>query len=138
MRHVLEGAAFGPVADQDMAAACRAGLWLAFDFLDESHRISQELDTVEGSYWHALMHPREPDYSNSKYWFRRVGAHPVYELLREQAARLGWTAWDAMAFVDLCEANADEGAPRQQLCREVQQAEWGLLFDFCYRRAVGA
>jgi hypothetical protein len=37
-----------------MATACRAGLWLAFDCLDESRRISQELHTEEGSYWRVL------------------------------------------------------------------------------------
>src|SRR5262245_45470401 len=58
--------------------ACLSGLWLAFDFLDEAHVICQDLDTPEGSYWHALMHRREPDYPNSKYWFRRVGTHPIF------------------------------------------------------------
>ena len=38
------------------ASACLAGLWLYHDYLAESHAISQDLDTVEGSYWHALMH----------------------------------------------------------------------------------
>jgi hypothetical protein len=49
----LDDAAFGRVADRDMAACCRSGLWLAFNFLDESHRISQDIDTPTGSYWHA-------------------------------------------------------------------------------------
>jgi hypothetical protein len=59
--------AFAPhrVRDRDAAAACLAGLWLYHDFLDESHTISQGLHTPEGSYWHALMHRREPDFSNS-------------------------------------------------------------------------
>jgi hypothetical protein len=58
--------AFAPftVRDRRMADACRAGLWLLFDFLDEAHQISQELHTPEGSYWHALVHWREPDHSN--------------------------------------------------------------------------
>src|SRR5947209_3342922 len=52
----LNEEAFAPwrVVDRDMAAACRAGLWLAFGYLDESHTISQELHTAEGSYWHVL------------------------------------------------------------------------------------
>ena len=70
-----------PVRDRDMAAACLAGLWLYHDFLDESHEISQTLLTPSGSYWHGLMHRREPDFSNAKYWFRRVGDHPVFEPL---------------------------------------------------------
>ena len=30
-----------PVADSQMAACCLAGLWLWYDYLDESHSISQ-------------------------------------------------------------------------------------------------
>src|SRR5579884_3956805 len=80
--------AFPPGAERDLAASCRAGLWLAFGFLDESHKISQDLHTAEGSYWHALMHRREPDFWNSKYWFRQVGAHPVFADLAKAAAEL--------------------------------------------------
>jgi len=54
------------VRDRDLAAACRAGLWLHHDFLDESHAISQGIETAEGSYWHALMHRREGDFGNPK------------------------------------------------------------------------
>src|SRR5262249_57161573 len=63
-----DGSAFAPalVRDRDMAAACRAGLWLYHNFLDESHAISQELTTTTGSYWHALMHRREPGFDNAK------------------------------------------------------------------------
>src|SRR5437868_2895832 len=53
-----------PIRDQDMANGCLAGLWLYHDYLDESHRISQEIETQTGSYWHGLMHRREPDFSN--------------------------------------------------------------------------
>jgi hypothetical protein len=137
-----------PVRDRSMADACRAGLWLYHDFLDESHAISQELHSAEGSYWHAVLHRREPDYSNSKYWFRRVGSHAVFEPLREEAARLAGDApgpaaflgrqgsWDPFAFVDLCEASSAERAACHELCRQVQRVEWELLFDWCYRRAT--
>jgi hypothetical protein len=66
-----------PVRDPKMARACLAGLWLRFDFLEESHRISQEIDSPTGSFWHAIMHRREGDFGNSKYWWRRVGKHPA-------------------------------------------------------------
>ena len=132
------------------ARACLAGLWLYFDYLDESHTISQDLSSAEGSYWHGIMHRREPDYGNSKYWFRRVGPHPVFEPLRRRAAALYAAAgkpadadvlgrqgaWDPYAFIDLCEAVALGRAGCEMLCRQVQRAEWDLLFDHCYRRAI--
>src|SRR5205823_11995137 len=128
----LDDAAFGGrIADQDLAAACRAALWLAFNFLDESHAISQGLHTAEGSYWHGLMHRREPDHSNASYWFRKVGTHSVFEPLRVAAAELAasappdaaflrkQSAWDPFALNDLCEANRKETAPCNDLCRQV-------------------
>jgi hypothetical protein len=136
------------VRDRGMADACRAGLYLYHNSLDESHKISQELHTPTGSYWHALMHRREPDYENAKYWFRRVGDHPVYEPLRLAAAELAGdappsaaflcrqSAWEPFAFVDLCAAVLVGQAPCEELCRQIQKCEWELLFDWCYRQAV--
>jgi len=137
------------IADRSAARACIAGIWLYHDFLDESHAISQEIDTPEGSFWHGIMHRREPDYSNAKYWFRRVGEHPVFEPLRREAADLAQqskldeaaeflslrVAWDPYAFVDLCEAVASGRSNSGELARAVQMKEWELLFDYCWRRA---
>jgi hypothetical protein len=139
----LDDAAFGGrIADRDMAAACRAGLWLAFNFHDESHTISQELHTVEGSYWHAILHRREPDASNSAYWFRRVGDHPVFATLAGEARALGLSLkagrWDPYEFIDLCEKHRDTGTEREMLLRRVQRWEWDLLFDWCYTRTLEA
>jgi hypothetical protein len=147
-----EPAAFAPrtVRDQNMATACRAGMYLYHDFLDESHALSQDLLTPEGSYWHGILHRREPDFDNAKYWFRRVGTHPVFGPLRDEAARLAAARpdaaagflidqprWDPFAFVDLCEAVLVGRASCTLLCQLVQQREWELLFDHCYRAATG-
>jgi hypothetical protein len=131
--------AFGPGAKGDLADCCRAGLWLAFDFQDEAHAISQEVDTAEGSYWHALVHRREPDHSNAAYWLRRVGTHPVFTELARAAAELGYgkgAGWDAFAFNDACEAHRGKGDATEELLRRVQRAEWELLFAYCYHQAV--
>jgi hypothetical protein len=130
IRPALESILFADL-DRERANDCRAGLWLAFGFLDESHAVSQESTTREGSYWHALMHRREPDAGNAKYWFRKVGAHPVYAMLCGEATKLGWRVWDAMAFVDECEAHRGTGDEREALLREVQSAEWRALFGWC-------
>ena len=71
------------VSDPDMAACCISGIWLLHDFLDESHRVSQDIDIPSGSFWHGVMHRREGDFSNAKYWFRRVGNHEVIAELGE-------------------------------------------------------
>ena len=76
------------VVDPNMAACCRAALWLWHDFLDESHRISQDVETTTGSYWHGIMHRREADYSNAKYWFRRVGKHAIFPALCSAAHKI--------------------------------------------------
>ncbi|MXY48835.1 MAG: hypothetical protein F4Y38_05980 [Gemmatimonadetes bacterium] len=71
--------AFAPnrISDRMMAEGCRSALWLYHDFLVTSHTISQQITTPTGSYWHGIMHRREPDYPNGKYWFGRVGAHQI-------------------------------------------------------------
>jgi hypothetical protein len=40
-------------------------------------------------------------------------------------------------MVDACQTALRSGGDAEQFCRRVQQAEWDLLFDYCYRRALG-
>jgi hypothetical protein len=142
------------VTDADMAACCISGVWLLHDYLDDSHKISQDIDTTSSSFWHGIMHRREGDFWNSKYWFRRVGQHPAFEVIADRAkhvaasrrdaiASLGETrphadaAWDPFTFVDLCEAAVKGRTELRDYCLDVQQAEWEVLFDHCYHAAVG-
>ena len=125
-------------ADAQMADACLGGLWLRFNYLDRSHTISQSIHTSSGSYWHGVMHRREPDYSNAKYWFRRVGEHPVFPLLAAEADDFAVDGcWDPFGFVDACEVAVGRGGEQERRCREVSECEWRLLFDYCYRAARG-
>ena len=131
--------------------AMLAGLWLWLDFLDDSHTLSQANETANGSFWHAIMHRREGDFSNSKYWFARCTNHPIYtsmavradDVIRPYPAdkslfRLTAQGWNPNAFVDLVEQVHNRPAdPRHALAVSLQQLEWRLLFDHCTRGAAG-
>ncbi len=128
------------VTNSAAARCCLSGLWLLHNFLDESHTLSQEIDSAEGSFWHGIMHRRELDYSNAKYWFRRVGAHPIFPALAREAANFGYltkaTSWDPFAFVDKCQEYGSTGNPMEVVCQKVQLAEWKLLFGWCADQAI--
>jgi hypothetical protein len=139
------------VSDRLMAQAVRAGLLLVADAWDEAHEVAQELDTVEGSYWHGIVHRREPDAGNAKYWFRRVGPHPVFTPLGAWDSRLPPSAkqvfdmliasgmWDPFAFIDVCTGNVDAASadPGRALVA-IQAREIRLLLDYCVRNATHA
>jgi hypothetical protein len=121
------------------ADAALAGLYLYFSCRDEAHELAQSVETAEGSFWHAIVHRQEPDASNSSYWFRRVGKHPIFPALRAQAAafRVDFgPAWDPFAFIAFCEkARGTPGSADERRALEVQRIEWQLLFDYCARPA---
>ena len=131
-----------------IAPCLRSAALLWHDYLDESHAISQEIHTAGGSFLHAIMHRREPDYSNAKYWFRRVGTHPSFAQIAVRAAGLLATDpgknlatrlapqgnWDPFAFVDACEEAAalTPADPRVRALMLVQQVEFNCLLEHLF------
>jgi hypothetical protein len=117
----------------------RSAVLLWHDYLGESHTISQNLPGADGSFLHGLMHRREPDYPNAKYWFHRVGKHASFSNIASQVAgmleakgekalaaklvpRVGW---DPFAFVDVCRQAAelslsDAGVQTLQAVQEIE------------------
>ena len=151
----------GAVANPWMARAVRSGLLLWNDALDPAHTLAMSDDVDDDlsrqtlDYWHGIMHRREPDYPNAKYWFRRVGDHPTFPAVLT-AAKVAVDAsgspagdparqlvaaaehWDSSAFIDLCEAHETSETQTNELLRAIQVAEIGVLLDFSAGHAVGA
>ena len=124
--------------------AALAGLWVYFSCFDEGHGAAQNINSAEGSFWHAILHRQEPDAGNAAYWFRQVGTHPVFERLADTAVRIATSypeagfrtsaRWDPFSFVDFCErARGMTGTDTERAALEIQRAEWQLLFDHCAR-----
>ncbi len=111
-------------SDLEGSPALQAAVWLYVDELDRSHRISQRMDSPLGGYWHAIMHRRQGDFSNSRYWLRSVGKSiPLPEGL------------EALQLLDRIERapSVDDGA----LLGE-QRREWKALFNFSQSAETGA
>lgn len=136
------------------ALSVLSGMHLWNDSLDASHTISQDIPNPVGSYWHAIMHRMEGDYWNSKYWYSRVGKHPVFteqydfvqELLAgensgrvraelESLVRTG--QWDSCRFVDAVEKKIEKERDEAVIAvlERVQWYETALLLRFCFRAA---
>lgn len=133
----------------DDAVALKSGLLLIHDYLEESHDLSQSVQGkgrhAAGDYWHGIMHRREPDNSNAKYWFRRVGDHPVFPELAEAARPLFEAAeedaagdwkdrclsgpgWDPFAFIDFCSfCRRGANSALAEIAEQIQYAEMLLL-----------
>lgn len=115
-----------------------AGLWLWHDWLDECHNIVQKVHGAEGSYWHAIMHRREGDFSNSKYWIHRTGGHPDIAGMTAAVASVDGVSageeWNPSRFVDQVEKIHNRSSdPQYANAVAIQQLEWQTLFVHCVR-----
>ena len=127
----------------EMVSNSRAGLLLLNDDLDAAHNIVQNIPTATGSYWHAIIHRREGDFSNARYWWHQTGTHPVFDevfdLVLHKVADFSFLddlrnthAWDPIAFTNRCQRPASED--EVVLLEEIQVIEMGTLLQWCASR----
>ena len=128
--------------------AVLAGLLLWNDDLEASHTLSQNIHSATGSFWHAIMHRREGDAGNSKYWWHRTGAHPAFDAVQQAVLAVLQEETDTTArsfaeqirkaktwlpekFVDACVAAERSG---ESWPSRVQVIEMETLLNWCLEK----
>lgn len=139
------------VAKSQSLPLLQAALYLCFDCFDEAHNIANDHEgTVAGNWIHAILHRREPDASNSKYWYARVNLpakvfstigeevlwllkntsdHELESLLKKMEKS---KSWEPAAFVDLCDKYREKDSKSQpyRLLAVFQEIEWRTLAEY--------
>jgi hypothetical protein len=121
----------------------RGALYYAVDAFDPAHRIFQDEKSDLGSYWHGMMHRREADFDNARYWFRRAGGQPFFAKLHraasEESALMGRQAsWDPYLFTGECEQARFGAVEKNAELAKLQRIEFEVLLDYCWRQAYSA
>lgn len=127
------------VADEAMLTLVHAGLLYAVDEIGDAHRLIAEASSDSASYWHGMIHRREGDFENARYWYRRTGRHPAFADLQQRGSSLSSDVaaqmdWDPYLLTGLCE-RAAYGEPNDSLVA-LQKMEFEVMFDYVWRQAV--
>ncbi|MCD9024174.1 hypothetical protein [Cohnella silvisoli] len=92
--------------------AWKAALHLWNDSLAAAHELVEHLETPSGAALHGIMHRREGDFDNAKYWFHQAGDHPAFHGLQSRAASF------------LREQNIPSGPLKETFDKMVMQGNW--------------
>ena len=113
-----------------------AALWLLEGDLDQSHRFSQRWETLNGSYWHAIMHRREGDRKNAvlnSFKQTILAQHAYRSVMPELVRPVGITEF-LDAWVDVNQQAVQTDAPERLVTatRDLAWVEWQLLLAHCF------
>jgi hypothetical protein len=129
-----------PIGNAGVFALVRGGLLYALDDLDGCHKFFQDDPSDLASYWHGMMHRREGDFDNARYWFRRAGTLPVFDSLHHDASQFSadvakQLSWDPYLFTGQCEQHRFGAEDESNELVRLQQTEFDVIFDYSWRQA---
>jgi hypothetical protein len=114
-------------------------LLLWHDHWEEAHTIAQSDEgDPDHDFLHGMIHRREEDFANSKYWFRSAGNHPCLPLIAARVKTISshnslvdkLTAegvWNPLRFVDLVKNHTQDEA---EIFRTIQAAEMMGFYEW--------
>lgn len=134
IRRLLADTVRGLTEERRDAALALALLW--HDHFDDAHQLCQAHEGhADCDYMHAVLHRREGDFANAKYWFAEVGAHPLDLPLAQAAQTLGRAdlldrgRWRPAAMVDACAAALGGDQVARSSLMQLQAAEFRALSE---------
>ena len=124
-----------------MVECCRAGLLLWNDDLEGAHPLVQDLPDQTAAFWHAILHRREGDFSNARYWWNRTDEHPAFEPILDLVLHRvpdfpfidelrAEGRWLPLEFNAACQNFARDGRFETEL-RATQRLEMRGLLEWC-------
>ncbi|MCE9610828.1 MAG: hypothetical protein K8R23_11600 [Chthoniobacter sp.] len=127
------------IGQPEKFALVRGGLLYAVDAIHEAHTIFQEAKDDLGAYWHGMMHRREGDFENARYWYRRAGALPCFAALHRAAGEFSadmarQPGWDPYLLTGECERARFGAEENVTQLAKLQLAEFEGVFDYTWRQ----
>ena len=137
----LFGETTAPAGDAKFVPLVRAGLFYHHNALDDAHRVVQEATGDAAAYWHGMVHRRERDFENARYWFRRAGEQPPFSEMQARGADVSANmgrqmGWDPFLLVNLAEQLRFGADELQAEVIGLGRVEFEVFFDYCFRRAT--
>ncbi len=145
IREADDARIFGGLALEPGAplALVRAGLFYYHNALEDSHKGSARTEGDMAAYWHGMVHRREGDFENARYWMRRAGEQPVFQEMQGRASdgsphMSRQSNWDPFLFINLCEQFKYGEYSYKKEIGHLQRAEFAAMFDYAWRRCVAS
>jgi hypothetical protein len=130
------------VKDPAQFALIRGAILYALDELDTAHQIFQDDPSELGSYWHGMMHRREGDFDNARYWFRRAGRLTLFPTMHAASSGASPTmarqeTWDPYLLTGQCEQVRFGAHELTQECQRLLRVEFDALLAYSWEKGLG-